>query len=79
AEFVDFAAQCRLDYAASLVAESESLYPPSVGGECGISTDVLEDKQEEFQCFAAALPHLMSLRETRMHQTSRPRALTQRR
>ncbi|CAI5464062.1 unnamed protein product [Closterium sp. Yama58-4] len=33
AELVDFAAACRLDYAASLVAESESVCPPSVGGE----------------------------------------------
>ncbi|CAI7855822.1 unnamed protein product [Closterium sp. NIES-53] len=60
AELVDFAARCRLDYAASLVAESESVCPPSVGGECALSTNVLEDKQEEFQCFAAALPHLVS-------------------
>ncbi|CAI5994447.1 unnamed protein product [Closterium sp. NIES-65] len=30
-ELFDFAARCRLDYAASLVAESESVYPPSVG------------------------------------------------
>ncbi|CAI7843242.1 unnamed protein product, partial [Closterium sp. NIES-53] len=60
AELVDFAACCRLDYAASLVAESASVCPPSVGGECALSTDVLEDKQEEFQCFAAALPHLVS-------------------
>ncbi|CAI7846471.1 unnamed protein product [Closterium sp. NIES-54] len=30
-ELVDFAARCRLDYAASLVAESESVCPPSVG------------------------------------------------
>ncbi|CAI7795396.1 unnamed protein product, partial [Closterium sp. NIES-53] len=37
AELVDFAASCRLDYAAILVAE-----------------------QEEFQCFAATLPHLVS-------------------
>ncbi|CAI7829287.1 unnamed protein product, partial [Closterium sp. NIES-53] len=59
-ELVDFAARCRLDYAASLVAESESICPPSVGGECALSTDVLEDRQEEFQCFAAALPHLVS-------------------
>ncbi|CAI7904705.1 unnamed protein product [Closterium sp. NIES-54] len=28
--------------------------------ECALSTDVLEDRQEEFQCFAAALPHLVS-------------------
>ncbi|CAI7800882.1 unnamed protein product [Closterium sp. NIES-54] len=60
AELVDFAARCRLDYATRLVAESESICPPSVGGECALSTDVLEDRQEEFQCFAAALPHLVS-------------------
>ncbi|CAI7838798.1 unnamed protein product [Closterium sp. NIES-53] len=60
AELVDFAASCRLDYAASLVAESASVCPPSVGVECALSTDVLEDRQEEFQCFAAALPHLVS-------------------
>ncbi|CAI7778352.1 unnamed protein product [Closterium sp. NIES-54] len=61
AELVDFAARCRLDYAASLVAESASVCPPSVGGECALSTDVLEDRQEEFQCFAAALPHLAAM------------------
>ncbi|CAI7759074.1 unnamed protein product [Closterium sp. NIES-54] len=60
-ELVDFAARCRLDYAASLVAESESVCPPSVGGECALGTDVLEDRQEEFQCFAAASPHLVSM------------------
>ncbi|CAI7899351.1 unnamed protein product, partial [Closterium sp. NIES-54] len=61
AELVDFAASCRLDYAAGLVAESASVCPPSVRGECALSTDVLEDRQEEFPCFAAALPHLVSL------------------
>ncbi|CAI7884698.1 unnamed protein product [Closterium sp. NIES-54] len=63
AELVDFAAACRLDYAASLVAESESasVCPPSVGGECALGTDVLEDRQEEFECFAATLPHLVSM------------------
>ncbi|CAI5465766.1 unnamed protein product [Closterium sp. Yama58-4] len=63
AELVDFAARCRLDYAASLVAESESesVCPPSVGGECALGTDVLEDRQEEFQCLAAVLPRLVSL------------------
>ncbi|CAI7770943.1 unnamed protein product [Closterium sp. NIES-54] len=60
AELVDFAARCRLDYAASLVAESASVCPPSIGGECALNTDVLEDRKEEFQCFAAALPHLVS-------------------
>ncbi|CAI7845840.1 unnamed protein product [Closterium sp. NIES-53] len=62
-ELVDFAAQCRLDYAASLVAESEfaSVCPPSVGGECALGTHVLEDRQEDFECFAAAVPHLVSI------------------
>ncbi|CAI7826400.1 unnamed protein product, partial [Closterium sp. NIES-53] len=45
AELVDFAARCRLDYAASLVAESASVCPPSVGGECALGADVLEDRQ----------------------------------
>ncbi|CAI5979087.1 unnamed protein product [Closterium sp. NIES-64] len=40
AELIDFVARCRLDYAASLVAESEL---------------------EEFQCLAAASPHLVSV------------------
>ncbi|CAI7870301.1 unnamed protein product [Closterium sp. NIES-54] len=44
-----------------LVAESESVCPPSVGGECALGTDVLEDRQEEFQCLAAASPHLVSV------------------
>ncbi|CAI7801495.1 unnamed protein product [Closterium sp. NIES-53] len=61
AELVDFAAAYRLDYAASLVAESESVCPPSVGGECALGTDVIEDRQEEFECFADALPHLVSM------------------
>ncbi|CAI7865500.1 unnamed protein product, partial [Closterium sp. NIES-54] len=60
-ELVDFAASCRLDYAASLVAESESVCPPSVGGECALGTDVLEDTQEGFQCLATASPHLVSV------------------
>ncbi|CAI7748145.1 unnamed protein product [Closterium sp. NIES-54] len=58
AELVDLAAHCRLDYATSLVAESVYVSPPSVRGECALSTNVLEDRQEEFQCFATALPHL---------------------
>ncbi|CAI7759055.1 unnamed protein product, partial [Closterium sp. NIES-54] len=41
AELVDFAAHCRLDYAASLVVESASVCPPSVGGACALSTDDL--------------------------------------
>ncbi|CAI7806310.1 unnamed protein product [Closterium sp. NIES-54] len=54
---------CRLDYTTSLVADSKSasVCPPSIGGECALSTDVLEDRQEEFECFAAAVPHLVSM------------------
>ncbi|CAI7747417.1 unnamed protein product [Closterium sp. NIES-53] len=61
AELVDFAAACRLDYATSLVAESESGCPPSVGGECALGTDVLEDRQEDFECLATAVPHLVAM------------------
>ncbi|CAI7843618.1 unnamed protein product, partial [Closterium sp. NIES-54] len=61
AELVNFAARCRLDYAASLVAESESVCPPSVGGECALGTDVLEERQKDLECLAAAAPHLVSM------------------
>ncbi|CAI7817644.1 unnamed protein product [Closterium sp. NIES-54] len=63
AELVDFAAACRLDYAASLLAESASasVCPPSIGGECALGTDVLEHRQEDLECFAAASPHLVSM------------------
>ncbi|CAI7868599.1 unnamed protein product [Closterium sp. NIES-53] len=61
AELVDFAAACRLNYATSLVAESESDCPPSVGSECALGTDVLEDRQEDFECLASAVPHLVAM------------------
>ncbi|CAI7851492.1 unnamed protein product [Closterium sp. NIES-54] len=63
AELVEFASACRLSFASSLVAESASasVCPPSVGGECALGTDVLEDGQEEFECVAAAVPHLVSM------------------
>ncbi|CAI7906908.1 unnamed protein product [Closterium sp. NIES-54] len=61
AELLDFAAACRLDYATALVAESESPSPPSVGGECALGMDVLEDRQEDFECLAAAVPRFASL------------------
>ncbi|CAI7837840.1 unnamed protein product, partial [Closterium sp. NIES-54] len=61
AELLDFAAACRLDYATSLVAESASASPPSVGGECALGTDVLEDRQEDFECLAAAVPRFASM------------------
>ncbi|CAI7842639.1 unnamed protein product [Closterium sp. NIES-54] len=61
AELVDFAAACCLDYATALVAESESASPPSVRGECALGTDVLEDRQEDFACLAAAVPRFASM------------------
>ncbi|CAI7847455.1 unnamed protein product [Closterium sp. NIES-54] len=61
AELVCFATACRLEYTTSLVAESESDYPPSVGGEFALSTDVLEDRQEDFECFAVAVPYLVAM------------------
>ncbi|CAI5466474.1 unnamed protein product [Closterium sp. Yama58-4] len=60
-ELVDFAAACHLDYATSLVAESEFVCPPSVGGECALGTTVLENTQEDFECLAAAVPHLVAM------------------
>ncbi|CAI7834563.1 unnamed protein product [Closterium sp. NIES-53] len=61
AKLLDFAAACRLDYATALVAESVSASPPSVGGECALGTDVLEDRQEDFECLAAAVPRFASM------------------
>ncbi|CAI7818800.1 unnamed protein product [Closterium sp. NIES-53] len=61
AELLDFAAACRLDYATALVAESESASPPSIGGECAVGTDFLKDRQEEFECLAAAVPCFASM------------------
>ncbi|CAI7876051.1 unnamed protein product [Closterium sp. NIES-54] len=63
AKLVYFAAACHLDFATSLVAESASasVCPPSVGGESALSTNVLEDREEEIECFAAAVPHLVSM------------------
>ncbi|CAI7832489.1 unnamed protein product [Closterium sp. NIES-54] len=61
AELLDFAAACRLDYTTALVAEFESVSPPSAGGECALGTDVLEDRQEEFECLAAAVPRFASM------------------
>ncbi|CAI7802031.1 unnamed protein product [Closterium sp. NIES-53] len=61
AELLDFAAACRLDYATALVAESVSASPPSVEGECALGTDLLEDRQEDFECLAAAAPRFASM------------------
>ncbi|CAI7728524.1 unnamed protein product [Closterium sp. NIES-53] len=61
AELLDFAAAYRLDYATALVAESAFASPPSVGGECALGTDVLEDRQEDFECLAAAESRFASM------------------
>ncbi|CAI7874402.1 unnamed protein product [Closterium sp. NIES-53] len=57
----DIAAACRLDNTSVLVAESVSASPPSVGGECALGTDFLEDRQEDFECLAAAVPRFASM------------------
>ncbi|CAI7913565.1 unnamed protein product [Closterium sp. NIES-54] len=61
AELLDFVAACRLDYASALVAESVPASPPSVGGECALGTDVLEDRQEDFECLTAIVPRFASM------------------
>ncbi|CAI7902185.1 unnamed protein product, partial [Closterium sp. NIES-53] len=61
AELLDFAAACGLDYATALVAESASASPPSVGGECALGTDVLEERHEDFECLAADVPCFASM------------------
>ncbi|CAI7875760.1 unnamed protein product, partial [Closterium sp. NIES-53] len=61
AELLDFAAACRLDYASALVAKTVLASPPSVGGECALGTDILEDRQEDFECLATAVPRFASL------------------
>ncbi|CAI7845347.1 unnamed protein product, partial [Closterium sp. NIES-54] len=61
AELVDFVAACRLNYAANLVPKSESDCPPSVRGECALGMDVFEDRQEEFECLAVAVPNLVAM------------------
>ncbi|CAI7933760.1 unnamed protein product [Closterium sp. NIES-54] len=61
AELLEFTAACRLDYAVALVAESASASTLSVGGECALGTDVLEDRQEDIECLAAAVPRFASM------------------
>ncbi|CAI7796147.1 unnamed protein product, partial [Closterium sp. NIES-53] len=46
---------------AAASALSESAAPPSVGGEYALGMDVLEDRQEEFECLAAAIPRFASM------------------
>ncbi|CAI7878849.1 unnamed protein product [Closterium sp. NIES-53] len=60
-EPLDFAAACRLDSATALITESATASPSSVGGEYALDTDVLEDRQEDFECLAAAVPRFASM------------------
>ncbi|CAI7795329.1 unnamed protein product [Closterium sp. NIES-54] len=61
AELLDFAAACRLDYTIALVAECAFSCPPSIGGECALGTDVLEDRQEDLECLAPSVPRFASM------------------
>ncbi|CAI7882494.1 unnamed protein product [Closterium sp. NIES-54] len=60
-ELVNFAVRSRLEYVASLVTESGSVCPPSIGGEPALSSDVLEERQFELECLAVASPHFASM------------------
>ncbi|CAI7827059.1 unnamed protein product [Closterium sp. NIES-54] len=44
-----------------IASHNKSASPPSVGGECALGTDVLEDRQEDFENLATAVPHLVSM------------------
>ncbi|CAI7825491.1 unnamed protein product [Closterium sp. NIES-54] len=50
-----------IDPSFDLVAESEPDCSPSVGGDCALGTDVLEDRQEDFECLVAALLDLVAM------------------
>ncbi|CAI7806645.1 unnamed protein product, partial [Closterium sp. NIES-53] len=78
AELLDFTAACRLDYTTALVAKCASASPPSVGGECALGTDVLEDRQEDFECLAAAVPRFASMLLAREGDPDAPRIPTSR-
>ncbi|CAI7811423.1 unnamed protein product [Closterium sp. NIES-54] len=45
----------------TMALQSESARPTSVGGECALGTDVLEDREEDFECLAAAVPRFASM------------------
>ncbi|CAI7910350.1 unnamed protein product [Closterium sp. NIES-54] len=60
-ELVGFGARSRLSYVASLIPASESVCPPFVKGELALGSDVLEDRQFELECLAAALPRFASM------------------
>ncbi|CAI7826633.1 unnamed protein product [Closterium sp. NIES-54] len=47
--------------ATTVVAEFASASPLSIGVECALGTDFLEDRQEDFECLAAAVPRFASM------------------
>ncbi|CAI7834015.1 unnamed protein product [Closterium sp. NIES-54] len=49
------------NYATALAAQSEYASPPSIGDECALGTDVFEDRQEDYECLAAAVPRFASM------------------
>ncbi|CAI7806108.1 unnamed protein product [Closterium sp. NIES-53] len=71
AELLDFAAAFRLDYAIALVADSECASPPSVGGECALGTDVLEDRQEDLQLLYLGVDYFQTFSPTPKMNTLR--------
>ncbi|CAI7932369.1 unnamed protein product [Closterium sp. NIES-54] len=82
AELIDFAAACRRDYATALVAESASavLRPSWVSvplARTSLRTSWRNSSVLQL-LYLASHPCCFPLEETRMLQTSRPRALTQR-
>ncbi|CAI7900229.1 unnamed protein product [Closterium sp. NIES-54] len=82
-ELLDFAAAFRLYYATALVAESACASPPSLRDECALGIDVLEDRQEDFECLAAATSFCFHAACPRGRpgctRHPKPRALAQRR
>ncbi|CAI7866045.1 unnamed protein product [Closterium sp. NIES-54] len=48
-------------YAIALVPESESASPQSVEGEFALGSDILEDRQEDFEFLAATVPRFASM------------------
>ncbi|CAI7780772.1 unnamed protein product [Closterium sp. NIES-54] len=57
---------------------SVSTSPPFVGGECALGTDVLEDRLEDFECLAAAVPCFASMLLAREGDPHAPDILTPR-
>ncbi|CAI7883389.1 unnamed protein product [Closterium sp. NIES-53] len=61
AELVDFAACCRLDYATRLVAESESVCPPSVGEPSGPYPELVGCLMYQMTCTRPDLAYPLSI------------------